>query len=77
MVASKGSVGAELVDGLFMEEDDYKLTVFDAVSLDYKHVSVITDATVAATPDTYCEKWDKKYSKVAMICWNLEQLLLS
>ncbi|XP_060172840.1 probable inactive nicotinamidase At3g16190 isoform X1 [Lycium barbarum] len=80
-VASKGSVGAELVDGLVIEEDDYKLvktrfsaflnthlhsylptngitslvitgvqtpncirqTVFDAVSMDYKHVTVITD----------------------------------
>ncbi|KAK6773449.1 hypothetical protein RDI58_028687 [Solanum bulbocastanum] len=28
-------------------------TVFDAVSLDYKHVSVITDATAAATPDVH------------------------
>ncbi|KAM3301975.1 hypothetical protein P3S67_016477 [Capsicum chacoense] len=90
-VASKGSVGAELVDGLVITEDDYKLvktrfsaflntnlhsylqtngitdlvitgvqtpncirqTVFDAVSLDYKHVSVITDATAAATPDVH------------------------
>ncbi|KAL3322223.1 hypothetical protein AABB24_039724 [Solanum stoloniferum] len=90
-VASKGSVGAELVDGLIIEENDYKLvktrftaflnthlhsylhangitdwvingvqtpncirqTVFDAVSLDYKHVSVITDATAAATPDVH------------------------
>nr|XP_009775692.1 PREDICTED: uncharacterized protein LOC104225565 [Nicotiana sylvestris]XP_016488576.1 PREDICTED: probable inactive nicotinamidase At3g16190 [Nicotiana tabacum] len=91
-LASKGSVGAELVDGLVMDvEEDYKLvktrfsaflnthlhsylqtngitdlvftgvqtpncirqTVFDAVSLDYKQVTVITDATAAATPDIH------------------------
>ncbi|XP_011013250.1 PREDICTED: uncharacterized protein LOC105117329 isoform X2 [Populus euphratica] len=85
---SKGSVGAELVDGLVIKEGDYKLvktrfsaffathlhsflgtegikslvisgvqtpncirqTVFDAVALDYQPVTVIVDATAAATP---------------------------
>ncbi|RDX67246.1 putative inactive nicotinamidase, partial [Mucuna pruriens] len=89
--ASKGSVGAELVDGLVIKEEDYKLvktrfsaffatnlhsvlqgteinslvvtgiqtpncirqTVFDAVALDYQHVTVIVDATAAATPDVH------------------------
>ncbi|KAF3783977.1 putative inactive nicotinamidase [Nymphaea thermarum] len=88
---SKGSKGAELVDGLTIEERDYKLvktrfsaffathldgllksagvtdlvvvgvqtpncirqTVFDAVALDYKSVTVIVDATAAATPDIH------------------------
>ncbi|XP_070027436.1 probable inactive nicotinamidase At3g16190 isoform X4 [Nicotiana sylvestris] len=88
---SKGSVGAELVDGLVIQEDDYKLvktrfsaffntnlhsylqgigitnlviigvqtpncirqTVFDAVALDYERVTVIIDATAAATPDIH------------------------
>uniref|UniRef100_A0A5B7BML7 Putative isochorismatase hydrolase family protein n=1 Tax=Davidia involucrata TaxID=16924 RepID=A0A5B7BML7_DAVIN len=88
---SKGSVGAELVDGLLMKEGDYKVvkmrfsaffathlhsflqtsginslvvvgvqtpncirqTVFDAVALDYQSVSVIVDATAAATPDIH------------------------
>ncbi|KAF2323433.1 hypothetical protein GH714_035428 [Hevea brasiliensis] len=89
--ASKGSKGAELVDGLMMKERDYKVvktrfsaffnthlhsflqtegikslvivgvqtpncirqTVFDAVGLDYANVSVIVDATAAATPDVH------------------------
>ncbi|XP_059642719.1 probable inactive nicotinamidase At3g16190 [Cornus florida] len=88
---SKGSVGAELVDGLVIKEEDYKLvktrfsaffathlhsflqgaginslvvtgvqtpncirqTVFDAVALDYQSVTVIVDATAAATPDIH------------------------
>ncbi|XP_057426805.1 probable inactive nicotinamidase At3g16190 [Lotus japonicus] len=88
---SKGSEGAELVDGLVIREGDYKLvktrfsaffsthlhsvlqgaginslvvtgvqtpncirqTVFDAVALDYKPVTVIVDATAAATPDIH------------------------
>ncbi|XP_062155469.1 probable inactive nicotinamidase At3g16190 isoform X1 [Alnus glutinosa] len=87
----KGSVGAELVDGLVIKEGDYKLvkmrfsaffathlhsllqgaginnlvitgvqtpncirqTVFDAVALDYQSVTVIVDATAAATPDIH------------------------
>ncbi|OIW17147.1 hypothetical protein TanjilG_21124 [Lupinus angustifolius] len=88
---SKGSAGAELVDGLVIREGDYKLvktrfsaffathlhsvlqgaginslvitgvqtpncirqTVFDAVELDYQSVTVIADATAAATPDIH------------------------
>ncbi|XP_076924409.1 putative inactive nicotinamidase At3g16190 [Bidens hawaiensis] len=88
---SKGSKGAELVDGLVIKPEDYKVvntrfsaffytnlhsflqgagidslvvvgiqtpnciwqTVFDAVSLDYKPVTVIVDATAAATPDVH------------------------
>ncbi|CAL5361339.1 probable inactive nicotinamidase At3g16190 [Camellia sinensis] len=88
---SKGSDGAELVDGLVIKEGDYKVvktrfsaffathlnsflktaginslvvigvqtpncirqTVFDAVALDYKNVTVIVDATAAATPDVH------------------------
>ncbi|KAG2729031.1 hypothetical protein I3760_01G231600 [Carya illinoinensis] len=88
---AKGSVGAELVDGLVIKEGDYKLvktrfsaffathlhsflqgaginklvitgvqtpncirqTVFDAVALDYQSVSVIVDATAAATPEVH------------------------
>ncbi|KAL7152462.1 hypothetical protein ABFS83_04G098700 [Erythranthe nasuta] len=88
---SKGTIGAELVDGLVIEEGDYKLvktrfsaffnthlnsylhragvtnlviigvqtpncirqTVFDAVALDYETVTVIVDATAAATPDIH------------------------
>ncbi|KAJ0008369.1 hypothetical protein Pint_29724 [Pistacia integerrima] len=88
---SKGSPGAELVDGLVIKEGDYKLvktrfsaffathlhsflqtagihslviagvqtpncirqTVFDAVALDYQPVTVIVDATAAATPDIH------------------------
>lgn len=88
---SKGSVGAELVDGLVIKEGDYKLvktrmsaffatplhsilrgaeiknlivvgvqtpncirqTVFDAVALDYPSITVIVDATAAATPETH------------------------
>ncbi|CAL9221041.1 unnamed protein product [Arabidopsis halleri] len=88
----KGTVGAELVDGLIIkEEEDYKIvktrfsaffstnlhsflqtsavtnlviagvqtpncirqTVFDAVELDYPNVTVITDATAAATPEIH------------------------
>ncbi|KAJ1690271.1 hypothetical protein LUZ63_014426 [Rhynchospora breviuscula] len=89
--ALQRSKGAELVEGLVIQDDDYKLvktrfsaffatnldlllkscginnlvvvgiqtpncirqTVFDAVSLDYKHVTVITDATAAATPEIH------------------------
>ncbi|CAK7356719.1 unnamed protein product [Dovyalis caffra] len=88
---TKGSVGAELVDGLVIKEGDYKLvktrfsaffathlhsflrtegikslviagvqtpncirqTVFDGVALDYQPVTVIVDATAAATPDIH------------------------
>ncbi|KAL2516207.1 putative inactive nicotinamidase [Forsythia ovata] len=88
---SKGSLGAELVDGLVIKDDDYKLvktrfsaffnthlhsylqgagikklvitgvqtpncireTVFDAVALDYQTVTVIFDATAAATSDIH------------------------
>ncbi|EOA31500.1 hypothetical protein CARUB_v10014686mg [Capsella rubella] len=89
----KGTVGAELVEGLIIreEEEDYKIvktrfsaffgtnlhsflqtsgvnklviagvqtpncirqTVFDAVELDYPNVTVITDATAAATPEIH------------------------
>ncbi|PWA79619.1 isochorismatase family protein [Artemisia annua] len=89
--SSKGSKGAELVDGLVIKDEDYKVvktrfsaffatnlhsvlqaegidslvvvgvqtpncirqTVFDAVGLDYKSVTVIVDATAAATPDVH------------------------
>lgn len=88
---SKGSKGAELVEGLVIKDEDYKVvktrfsaffathlhsvlqgagidslvvvgvqtpncirhTVFDAVELDYKSVTVIVDATAAATPDIH------------------------
>ncbi|XP_024979683.1 probable inactive nicotinamidase At3g16190 [Cynara cardunculus var. scolymus] len=88
---SKGSKGSELVDGLVIKEEDYKVvktrfsaffatnlhsvllgaginslvvtgvqtpncirqTVFDGVALDYKSVTVIIDATAAATPDIH------------------------
>ncbi|KAF8027574.1 hypothetical protein BT93_E0476 [Corymbia citriodora subsp. variegata] len=88
---SKGSAGAELVDGLEIREGDYKLvktrfsaffathlhsvlqgagidslviagvqtpncirqTVFDAVALDYQSVTVLVDATAAATPEVH------------------------
>ncbi|KAI4329232.1 hypothetical protein L6164_021519 [Bauhinia variegata] len=88
---SKGSVGAELVDGLIIREGDYKLvktrfsaffathldsflkglginslvitgvqtpncirqTVYDAVALDYLPVTVIVDATAAASPEIH------------------------
>ncbi|CAI8601262.1 unnamed protein product [Vicia faba] len=88
---TKGSEGAELVDGLVIREGDFKLvktrfsaffsthlhsvlqreginslvitgvqtpncirqTVFDAVALDYQHVTVLFDATAAATPDIH------------------------
>ncbi|KAA8540392.1 hypothetical protein F0562_024689 [Nyssa sinensis] len=87
----KGTVGAELVDGLLIKEGDYKVvkmrfsaffathlhsflqtsginslvvvgvqtpncirqSVFDAVALDYQSVTVIVDATAAATPDIH------------------------
>ncbi|XVE88867.1 hypothetical protein DITRI_Ditri19aG0103200 [Diplodiscus trichospermus] len=88
---TKGSVGAELVDGLVIKQGDYKLvktrfsaffathlhsflqgsgvnnlvvvgvqtpncirqTVFDAVAHDYKSVTVVVDATAAATPEIH------------------------
>ncbi|KAK7294214.1 hypothetical protein RJT34_17101 [Clitoria ternatea] len=88
---TKGTEGAELVDGLVIKEGDYKLvktrfsaffathlhsvlqgsginslvvtgvqtpncirqTVYDAVSLDYQPVTVLVDATAAATPDIH------------------------
>ncbi|XP_073145690.1 probable inactive nicotinamidase At3g16190 [Henckelia pumila] len=88
---SKGSKGAELVDGLEIKDGDYKLvktrfsaffnthlhsylqgvgiknlviigvqtpncirqTVFDAVALDYQTVTVVVDATAAATPEIH------------------------
>lgn len=88
---AKGTKGAELVDGLVIREEDYKLvktrfsaffathlhsllqgagiknllvvgvqtpncirqTVFDAVALDYQPVTVIVDATAAATPQIH------------------------
>ncbi|XP_019198672.1 PREDICTED: probable inactive nicotinamidase At3g16190 [Ipomoea nil] len=88
---SKGSVGAELVDGLVIKEGDYRLvktrfsaffntnlhsylqsngitslvitgvqtpncirqTVFDAVAWNYQPVTVIVDATAAATPEIH------------------------
>ncbi|KAE8669923.1 putative inactive nicotinamidase [Hibiscus syriacus] len=62
----KGTLGAELVDGLVIKEGDYKLvktrfsafilsfrTVFDAVAHNYQPVTVIVDATAAATPDIH------------------------
>nr|XP_011466682.1 PREDICTED: probable inactive nicotinamidase At3g16190 isoform X2 [Fragaria vesca subsp. vesca] len=87
----KGKKGAELVDGLVIEERDYKLvktrfsaffathldsflksngvdslvvigvqtpncirqTVFDGVALDYKSITVIVDATAAATAEVH------------------------
>ncbi|KAG8070499.1 hypothetical protein GUJ93_ZPchr0006g43242 [Zizania palustris] len=87
----KGSKGAELTDGLAVEQGDYKLvktrfsaffathldsvlktsrvnslvivgiqtpncirqTAFDAVALDYEKVTVIVDATAAATPEIH------------------------
>ncbi|KAF0933717.1 hypothetical protein E2562_019195 [Oryza meyeriana var. granulata] len=89
--AVKGSEGADMADGLIVEEGDYKLvktrfsaffathldsvlktsgiknlvivgvqipncvrqTVYDAVALDYEKVTVITDATAAATPEIH------------------------
>ncbi|KAL9262245.1 putative inactive nicotinamidase [Drosera capensis] len=88
---SKGHQGSELVDGLVIHDEDYKLvktrfsaffatnlhsvlkvagidsivvvgvqtpncvrqTVFDAVALDYPSVTVIVDATAAATPEVH------------------------
>lgn len=88
---SKGTEGAELVNGLVIKEGDYKVvktrfsaffathlhsflqgaginslvvtgvqtpncirqTVFDAVALDYQPVTVLVDATAAATPDIH------------------------
>ncbi|CAM8906679.1 unnamed protein product [Rhodiola kirilowii] len=87
----KGSAGAELVDGLVIEQGDYKMvktrfsaffathlhsllkglgidslviagvqtpncirqTVFDGVALDYKSITVLVDATAAATPEIH------------------------
>ncbi|OVA20314.1 Isochorismatase-like [Macleaya cordata] len=87
----KGSEGTELVDGLVITGDDYKVvktrfsaffstnlhsflldagvknlvvvgvqtpncirqTVYDAVALDYQSVTVIVDATAAATPEVH------------------------
>ncbi|KAL6285686.1 hypothetical protein ACE6H2_010076 [Prunus campanulata] len=87
----KGQFGAELVDGLVIQEGDYKLvktrfsaffgthldsflkgagidslvvtgvqtpncirqTVFDGVALDYISVTVVLDATAAATPEVH------------------------
>ncbi|KAI3775079.1 hypothetical protein L1987_49647 [Smallanthus sonchifolius] len=101
---SKGSKGAELVDGLIIKQEDYKVvktrfsaffatnlhsffqgagidslvvvgvqtpncirqTVFDAVALDYKSVTVIVDATAAATPDVHAANiYDMKNIGVA------------
>ncbi|KAL8189326.1 hypothetical protein R6Q57_028892 [Mikania cordata] len=101
---SKGSKGAELVDGLVIKQQDYKVvktrfsaffathlhsflqgagidslvvvgvqtpncirqTVFDAVALDYKSVTVIIDATAAATPDVHAANiYDMKNIGVA------------
>ncbi|XP_058728933.1 probable inactive nicotinamidase At3g16190 [Vicia villosa] len=88
---ARGSEGSELVDGLVIREEDFKLvktrfsaffsthlhsvlqreginslvitgvqtpncirqTVFDAVALDYQHVTVLFDATAAATPEIH------------------------
>ncbi|XP_010098097.2 probable inactive nicotinamidase At3g16190 isoform X1 [Morus notabilis] len=101
---AKGSVGGELVEGLVIEEGDYKLvktrfsaffathlhsflkgagidslvitgvqtpncirqTVFDAVALDYQPVTVIVDATAAATPEIHAANiYDMKNVGVA------------
>ncbi|KAI3803394.1 hypothetical protein L1987_31545 [Smallanthus sonchifolius] len=101
---SKGSKGAELIDGLVIKQEDYKVvktrfsaffatnlhsflqgagidslvvvgvqtpncirqTVFDAVALDYKSVTVIVDATAAATPDVHAANiYDMKNIGVA------------
>ncbi|XP_076881161.1 putative inactive nicotinamidase At3g16190 [Bidens hawaiensis] len=101
---SKGSKGAEMVDGLVIKPEDYKVvktrfsaffdtnlqsflqgaeidnlvvvgiqtpncirqTVFDAVALDYKSVTVIVDATAAATPDVHAANiYDMKNVGVA------------
>ncbi|KAM0017473.1 putative N-carbamoylsarcosine amidase [Helianthus debilis subsp. tardiflorus] len=101
---SKGSKGAELVDGLVIKQEDYKVvktrfsaffathlhsvlqgagidslvavgvqtpncirqTVFDAAALDYKSVTVIVDATAAATPDVHAANiYDMKNIGVA------------
>ncbi|KAJ4974279.1 hypothetical protein NE237_007453 [Protea cynaroides] len=89
--AVKGSVGAELADGLVIQKSDYKIvktrfsaffgtnlhpllqragidslvvtgiqtpncirqTIFEAVELDYPSISIITDATAAATPEIH------------------------
>ncbi|GKC43807.1 isochorismatase family protein [Tanacetum coccineum] len=61
--SSKRSKGAELVDGLVIKDEDYKVTVFDAVGLDYKSVTVIVDATAAATPDVHGRYFAVSYSK--------------
>ncbi|KAK9078326.1 hypothetical protein SSX86_002383 [Deinandra increscens subsp. villosa] len=101
---SKGSKGAQLVDGLVIKQEDYKVvktrfssffdtnlhsflqgagidslvvvgiqtpncirqTVFDAVALDYKFVTVIVDATAAATPNVHAANiYDMKNIGVA------------
>ncbi|XP_021610498.1 probable inactive nicotinamidase At3g16190 isoform X2 [Manihot esculenta] len=102
---SKGSKGAELVDGLVIKEGDYKIvktrfsaffnthlhsflqtegikslvivgvqtpncirqTVFDAVALDYENVSVIVDATAAATPDVHVDLNARRRNNCGMI----------
>ncbi|GAB4850218.1 hypothetical protein Ancab_029512 [Ancistrocladus abbreviatus] len=108
--ASKGSEGAELVDGLVIHEGDYKLvktrfsaffathlhsflhsdgidslvvvgvqtpncirqTVFDAVALDYPSVTVIVDATAAATPEIHAANiFDMK--NVGVVTQTLEE----
>ncbi|XP_057790661.1 probable inactive nicotinamidase At3g16190 isoform X2 [Salvia miltiorrhiza] len=104
---SKGSVGAELVDGLVIKNGDYKLvktrfsaffnthlhsylqgaginklvvtgvqtpncirqTVFDAVALDYHKVTVIVDATAAATPDVHIGKSSKTILNCFLGCY--------
>ncbi|KAK9231965.1 hypothetical protein WN943_022206 [Citrus x changshan-huyou] len=103
---SKGSPGAELVDGLEIKEGDYKVvkmrfsaffathlnsflrtagidslvivgvqtpncirqTVFDAVELDYKSITIIVDATAAATPEIHAANiFDMKNVGVAAL----------
>ncbi|XP_047961314.1 probable inactive nicotinamidase At3g16190 isoform X2 [Salvia hispanica] len=56
----KGSPGAELVEGSWNLQDSrvqtpncIRQTVFDAVSLDYDEVTVIVDATAAATAEIH------------------------
>ncbi|XP_057735329.1 probable inactive nicotinamidase At3g16190 isoform X2 [Arachis stenosperma] len=106
---SKGSPGAELVDGLVIREGDYKLvktrfsaffathlhsvlqgaginnlvitgvqtpncirqTVYDAVALDYQPVTVIVDATAAATPDIHLAPlWCLDSFKACSLCYS-------
>ncbi|KAJ9537483.1 hypothetical protein OSB04_030216 [Centaurea solstitialis] len=102
--ALKGSKGSELIDGLVIKDEDYKVvktrfsaffntnlhsvlqgagidslvvigiqtpncirqTVFDGVALDYKSVTVIVDATAAATPHVHAANiYDMKNIGVA------------